>query len=89
MNRKNKYLYLVILVLNSFLLAIIPDYYFWCLMILSIGAFMCLAVIVIDIFGKTSNWKNALKLFGLGVTSYILGILLVVARNYFLHYYSN
>jgi hypothetical protein len=89
MKRKNWVLYLVIMVLNSFLLAIIPDYYFWCLIILSIGAFICLAVIVIDIFGKTGNWKNALKLFGLGVASYILGILMVVARNYFLHYYSN
>jgi hypothetical protein len=85
MKRKNRFLYLVIPVVNSFLIAIIPDYYFWCLVMLFIGATVFFAVIVIDIFGKTSNWKNALILFGLGVASYILGILLVLARNHFLH----
>jgi hypothetical protein len=84
---KNKFLYLVIPILNSFLFAIIPDYYFWFLVILAMSVFICLSVIVIDILGKTSNWKNALKILGIGVASYILGILLVITRNYFLHYY--
>ena len=86
---KNKFLYLLIPILNSFLFFLIPEYYFWFAVILSIGAFICLVIIVIDILGKTDKWKDALKILGLGAASYILGILLIVIRNYFLGYYSN
>jgi hypothetical protein len=89
MKGRNKYLYLGIPIFNSFLFFLIPDYYFWFAVILSIGTCMCLVIIVIDIFGKTNKWKDALKMLGLGVASYILGILLIVIRNYFLGYYSN
>ncbi len=88
MKAKNRLLYLLIPVFNSFLFFIIPDYYFWFLVILSIGASIFLAVVVVDLFEKTSKWKLALKLLGLGVASYILGILLIIARNYFLGYFS-
>jgi hypothetical protein len=89
MKGKNKFLYLIIPILNSFLFFLIPDYYFWFAMILSIGAIMCLIIVVVDILKKTNKWKDALKIFGLGVASYILGIGLIVVRNYSLGYYSN
>ena len=89
MIRKNKFLYLVIPILNSSLFFLIPDYYFWFAVILSMGAIICLVIIVIDILGKTNKWKDALRILGLGVASYILGILMIVIRNYFLGYYSN
>ena len=89
MKRENKFLYLVIPLCNSLLFFLIPDYYFWFAVILAIGAFMCLLIILIDILRKTNKWKYALKTLGLGGASYVLGILLIVIRNYFLGYYSS
>jgi hypothetical protein len=86
---KKYYLYIILSIANAFLFLIIPDYFFWFLMILCTVAFICLAVIVIDIFGKTNNWKKALIILGSVTGSYGLGLLTIVIRNYFLAYYSH
>jgi hypothetical protein len=57
--------------------------------ILSIGTSICLAIIVVDIFGKTKNWKGAMIIVGLGIGSYVLGMLIIMTRNYFQGYYAN
>jgi hypothetical protein len=89
-NKMKKYvLYLIISLLNSVLFLIIPDYVFWFLMILFAAAFICFALILIDILGKTKKWKNALIILGFFALSYVVGILIIVIRNYFLGYYSN
>jgi hypothetical protein len=89
MKGKNKLLYLGIAVCNSLLFFIVPDYYFWFAVILLTGVFICLVIAVVDVVSKTKRWKHALTVLGLGGASYILGILLIVIRNYFLGYYSN
>lgn len=62
--------------------------FLWCAVIFSIGAVGCLVVIVISILERTTYWKDALIFLGLGVLSYALGIFTIMARNYFLGYYS-
>ncbi|HEY4110580.1 hypothetical protein [Puia sp.] len=89
MKTNNKLLYIIIPIVNSLLFFVIPDYFFWFAVVLFIGAFICLAIVAIDILDKTNNWKDALKILGIGAASYIVGILLIILRNYFLGYYSS
>jgi hypothetical protein len=86
--RKTNSLYFIIPVANSLLVLVIPDYYFWFAVALIIGAITGLIIFLIDIVKRTNRWKYALKLLGLGIGSYILGVGLIMIRNYFLGYYS-
>lgn len=83
-------IYVLVVIFNSFLLLVTPDYYsFWFLIFLALGAGICLVVILIDILQKRQRWKIALKFLALGVASYLLGLLCIIIRNYFLGYYSS
>ena len=86
--KKTNSLYFIIPVVNSLLVLVIPDYYFWFAVALIIGATTGLVIFAIDLVIKTNTWKHALKLLGLGIGSYILGVGLIMIRNYFLGYYS-
>lgn len=88
MMEKRNSLYVAIAVLNSFLFLFIPDYFFWFVAVLAIGGLICLVILVNDMVRKTSRWKDALKIFGLGVASYLLGVLIMIIRNFLLGYYS-
>jgi len=83
-------LYLLIgAVANSALFFIIPDYYYWFLVIIVIGVMICVTIIFADILGKTKLWKRAIVWLGFGALSWVLGMLAVIVRNYFLGYYSS
>jgi hypothetical protein len=87
---RRRTLYLFIgAVANSALFFIIPDYYFWFLAVMSVGAIICITIIVADILGKTKLWKGAIVWLAFGALSWLLGILAIIIRNYFLGYYSN
>jgi len=85
---KNSY-FIIGAIINGLLFLVIPDYYFWFLVLLIIVAIIFLAIVVVDILGKTKMWKEAIKWLGFGILSWGLGILAIVIRNYLLGYYSN
>ena len=69
MKIKNYFLFPLIAIVNSFLFLIVPDYFFWFLALLMTGTVVCIAIIIIDLFGKTTNWKGALITLGFGIAS--------------------
>ncbi|MFI5152549.1 MAG: hypothetical protein ACHQET_04400 [Chitinophagales bacterium] len=86
--RKLFYLFLGAIV-NGLLFLVISDYYFWFLVVLAVGAIFCITIICADILGKTTMWKKALPILGIGVFSWLSGILAIIIRNFFLGYFSN
>ena len=81
MRRKRYFTYLVILILNTLLLLVIPEYFIWFLFLLVTGAFICLMIIIIDLFGQTNNWKGALIMLGVGILSYGIAILMLTITD--------
>jgi hypothetical protein len=81
--------YFLIAIMNSLLFLIVPDYFFWFLVVVVIYFFFCLIIVIKDIIYKTEYWKQAFKILAFGTLSYILGILSIMIRNYFLGYYKN
>jgi hypothetical protein len=76
-------------IVNGLMFLVIPDYYFWFLVLLAIGTIILLTIIVADLLRKTKNWKGVAIWLGFGILSWVVGILSIIVRNYFLGYYSN
>ncbi|MBS1915856.1 MAG: hypothetical protein JST87_06235 [Bacteroidetes bacterium] len=88
--KKQRNLYLFVgSVMNALLFLVIPDYYFWFLIILAVCVAALVAIVFVDISGKTKMWKKAIFWVGFGLLSWILGMVTIIIRNYFLGYYKN
>ncbi|MBS1935894.1 MAG: hypothetical protein JST96_17980 [Bacteroidetes bacterium] len=88
--KKQRNLYLFVgSVMNALLFLVIPDYYFWFLIILAVCVAALVAIVFVDISGKTKMWKKAIVWVGFGLLSWILGMVTIIIRNYFLGYYKN
>ena len=53
------------------------------------GAIIFITIVFVDYLGKTKMWKGAIVWLGFAVFSWLLGMLAIIARNYFLGYSSN
>ena len=71
----------IVSIANGFLFLVIPDYFFWFLIILGIGLIICIAALIADFNDKTSNSKEAFRIFVFGLFSYIFGIGLIILYN--------
>jgi hypothetical protein len=74
MTRKQYILLFLFSIVNSFLIRVIPNHIFACGLVLLLGVLIFLAIIVMDILGKTKHWKAALYVLSLGIFSLVLGM---------------
>ena len=68
-------------IINSIIIAIFPTYIFFYFSILSVGVFVCIAVVTSDLLGKTSDWKGAFIIMSFGILSLGFGYLLLLLRG--------
>ena len=74
MTPKKYVVFFFIAILHSFLSVIIAGYFFFIFPILILfWACVCLAIVAIDIMGKSRLWIGAFYSLGLAILSYILG----------------
>ena len=79
---KRRYLKLLAFsIINSIIIAIFPNYIFFYFLILAMGVLVCIAVIVSDLLGKTSDWKGAFIMMAFGLLSLGLGYLFLILRG--------